>query len=163
MNPRSLGRFVRDLTLVLILTFALISLTIKFLAAPWVVRGASMSPTLRDGDRVIIDFWSYRRRAPLPGEVALIDGPGGHPMVKRVESGPIPRSEAPFLSPFRAAESAEDWFEVRGDNPEHSSDSRNFGPVPRNRFQGRILFRYWPLRRAGSIERSASTLDDAGR
>jgi hypothetical protein len=73
-------------------------------------------------------------------------------MVKRVVAGPLPRKEVPFLSPFRTSEATEDWFEVLGDNARNSSDSRNFGPVPRGCFRGRVVFRYWPPGRAGPIE-----------
>lgn len=152
MTPRQVVRFLRDLVLVLGVTFVLISLAIRFVAAPWVVEGASMEPTLFAGDRVLIDVWSYRQRLPVPGEVVLVDGPDERPIVKRIAAGPLPRKEAPFLSPFRATEATEDWFEVKGDNSERSTDSRSFGPVPRNRFRGRVLFRYWPVGRAGPIE-----------
>ncbi len=36
---------------------------------------------------------------------------------------------------------------VRGDNPEASTDSRAFGPVPVEWVVGRVLRRYWPSRR----------------
>ena len=152
MTARFLTRFLRDLVLVLAATFALISLAVRFVAAPWVVQGASMDPTLKEGDRVLVDLWSYRRRAPLEHEVVLVEGPNGVPMVKRVDAGPLPRRDAPFQSPIRANEGDEDWFEVLGDNPGQSTDSRAFGPVPRSCFRGRVMLRYWPLDRAGPIE-----------
>jgi type IV secretory pathway protease TraF len=33
---------------------------------------------------------------------------------------------------------------VRGDNPDASTDSRVFGPVPEEWVVGRVLRRYWP-------------------
>jgi hypothetical protein len=42
-------------------------------------------------------------------------------------------------------------FWVEGDRGDLSADSRLFGPVPRSRFRGRVLFRYWPLSGAGPI------------
>lgn len=41
-------------------------------------------------------------------------------------------------------------FFVLGDNRNVSEDSRTFGFLSRERILGRILFRYWPLRRFGS-------------
>jgi len=111
-----------------------------------------MDPTLRDGDRVLVDLFTYRHRAPRLGELTLFAGPDGTYMVKRLQNGPLPRSETPFLAPFRAADGDEDWFVVRGDNSSASLDSRTFGPVPRHRFRGRVLFRYWPVGRWGPIE-----------
>lgn len=111
-----------------------------------------MDPTLKEGERVFVEFVTYRSRAPHQGELALLEGPDGAFIVKRVGSGPLPRNETPFLSPFRAVDAAEDWFLVEGDNPGSSFDSRAFGPVPRHRFRGRIVLRYWPLGRWGAIE-----------
>lgn len=40
---------------------------------------------------------------------------------------------------------------VSGDNREHSSDSRAWGPVSLDRIVGKVFFRYWPLNRIGPI------------
>jgi signal peptidase I len=133
-------RTTLEVVLTLGLVAAAVLLVTRFVAVPWAVSGVSMSPTLEPGDRVIVDLWSYRRRGPRPGEVALFDGPGGVPMVKRV-SGPA----TPPGDPDEA------HWDVVGDNPGASVDSRAFGPVPRHRFRGRVVFRYWPPSRAGSI------------
>lgn len=133
--------FARDLVLLLVAILLLFLYVTSSLAIPWVVGGPSMKPTLEPGDRVLVDLWTYRQRAPRIGEVALLAGPGSVPIVKRVaESSRDERREA-----------EKEWFGVRGDNPGESLDSRQFGPVPRNRFEGRVLFRYWPLSRAGRI------------
>jgi len=38
---------------------------------------------------------------------------------------------------------------VRGDNPDASTDSRTFGPVPAASIGGRVVYRYFPERRRG--------------
>ena len=38
---------------------------------------------------------------------------------------------------------------VRGDNPNVSRDSRDYGPVPRRLVVGRVIFRYLPAERRG--------------
>lgn len=131
-----------------------IFLATRFLALPWVVLGGSMEPTLSPGDRVIVDVWSYRQRAPRPGEIALFRGPlPGEPvLIKRV--APLPRGERPAVrDPFwpggGVGSGGGVW--VRGDNESHSVDSRSFGPVPPDRIRGRVVFRYWPPSRAGPI------------
>ena len=40
---------------------------------------------------------------------------------------------------------------VLGDNPEASTDSRAFGPVPRRAIVGRAVYRYCPAGRAGRL------------
>jgi signal peptidase I len=40
---------------------------------------------------------------------------------------------------------------VMGDNRNHSSDSRFWGPLTRDRIIGKAAVRFWPLRRMGSI------------
>jgi len=46
----------------------------------------------------------------------------------------------------------EDHFFVLGDNSRESSDSRNWGFVPRENLVGRALCIYWPPRRLGGIK-----------
>jgi nickel-type superoxide dismutase maturation protease len=112
-----------------------IYLATEQLALPWLVSGRSMEPTLRAGDLVIVDLWSYRHRRPREGEIVLFSGtePASAPMVKRVAN----RTGSAF------------W--LLGDNPEMSDDSRRFGPVPEERLRGRLVWRYWPLSRTGPI------------
>jgi inner membrane protease subunit 1 len=40
-------------------------------------------------------------------------------------------------------------LDVRGDNPDASTDSRHFGPVPFTALRGRVVYRYAPPGRAG--------------
>ncbi|HEX5045359.1 MAG TPA: S26 family signal peptidase [Candidatus Polarisedimenticolaceae bacterium] len=122
----------------------------RWVAIPWMVVGPSMAPTLEHGDLVLVDRWSYGRREPRPGEIALLAGPRGVPLVKRVLRGPLPRGEriGDLVDPTRPREPL---FWVEGDNRALSADSRQFGPVPRGRFRGRVFFRYWPLSAVGPI------------
>lgn len=111
----------------------------RTVAVPWAVAGDSMEPALRNGDRVIVDVWSYRQRPPRPGEIALFALGDGILAVKRVGLPPRGRSLPPDSR----------W--VLGDNPALSGDSREFGPVSDERFRGRVVWRYWPPGRAGRI------------
>ena len=111
-----------------------------------------MEPTLRDGDRVIVDLMVYRTRAPRPRDVVVVDGPGDVTLVKRV-------AREPYAGGLRYPEASltpesplEPTYLVLGDNPPESSDSRTFGRIPRHRIRGRVAWRYWPPSRAGRIE-----------
>jgi nickel-type superoxide dismutase maturation protease len=132
--PRTLGS---GALWVAVLAVAIAILLDQFVSV-WKVAGVSMEPALREGDRVLVDVWSYRRRPPRIGEVALLVAPAGVPVVKRVATAPID-----------AAAPGTTW--VLGDSPDASGDSRKFGAVPDSRFRGRVVWRYWPPARFGAV------------
>ena len=82
---RWLGKFA----LLLALVAAGIYLVTDRLVLPWTVQGPSMVTTLQHGDRVLVDLWSYRHRAPRRGEVVLfaVPQPGGGMLSSASSSG----------------------------------------------------------------------------
>ncbi len=94
-----------------------------------------MRPTLLEGDRLLVDRWTYRHRRPRTGELVLLAAPDGSSLVKRVARAPA--GTAP----------EEVW--VLGDDPAHSADSRELGAFPVGRVVGRVVFCYWPPSRVG--------------
>jgi nickel-type superoxide dismutase maturation protease len=99
------------------------------------VRGSSMTPALLAGDRLLVERWTYARRAPRRNEVVLAVDPRDHrrELVKRV------------------AEVAAEGVRIVGDNPSASTDSGTFGPLPLAALRWRAVARCWPLRRIGAI------------
>ncbi len=95
------------------------------------VVGHSMEPTLTPGDRLLV----VRLGAPRPGDVVAVTDPRrpDRLLVKRVVA--VLGGEVV----------------VRGDRPDHSTDSRSFGPVPRSSVIGRVVRRYAPADRAGPV------------
>jgi nickel-type superoxide dismutase maturation protease len=93
-----------------------------------IVAGSSMAPRLRVGDRVVI----------RPGERARI---GDVVVVRRPD-----RPDLQIVKRVRSVLSDGSLW-LAGDNPAESDDSRLFGAVPPAYVVGRVLFRYWPLRR----------------
>jgi signal peptidase I len=146
------GRFLRDLCVVLACAGCVVWGATRWLVIPWVVEGPSMEPTLEDGDRVLVDLWTLRGRLPLPGDVVVFRGPGDEDLVKRVAREPYPGGNPYPVSRLAADSPLEPAFILLGDNPDRSLDSRAFGRVPRHRVRGRVVWRYWPLSRWGSIE-----------
>lgn len=145
-------RFLRDLVLVLAAAGLLVAGITRWVAMPWQIRGVSMTPTLEEGDRVLVDLWTLRRRQPVTGEIVVFTGPDGDDLVKRVAREPYPGDE-PYPAPMLPRNSAlESSYVVLGDNRAASSDSRDFGRVPRHRMRGLIVWRYWPPSRWGRIE-----------
>ena len=101
------------------------------------VRGGSMAPALLPGDRLLVESRSYQGRQPQPGEVVLAADPRqpGRELIKRVAS----------------VDAAAAVAELRGDAPEASTDSREFGAVPLSEIRWRAVFRYWPPERTGRL------------
>jgi signal peptidase I len=141
-----------------------------------IVRGSSMNPGIHDGDRILVDHLSYvlgdvrrgdvvvlrcpldpsldyiKRVIALPGDEVRIDD--GHVFVngEKVDEPYIASADDAELERSRLCERVErDHFFVLGDNRDHSSDSREFGQVPRDYLRGRVDFRVWPPDRAGSV------------
>jgi nickel-type superoxide dismutase maturation protease len=139
---RSEFRLVATLVAILaIVTLAVVVVT-RTAGRPYVVAGRSMEPTLNPGDRVVVDLRAYHGRSPEPGDVVLVRTADGAEIVKRVSGSNTDRR--------RPGEPERIW--VLGDNPDASLDSREIGPVLRERIAGRVVFRYWPPARAGVIE-----------
>lgn len=89
------------------------------------VAGPSMEPSLRDGD--VLLTVPAPRRALRPGRVVVVADPtrSDHLVVKRIHR----------LTPA--------GVEVRGDLPERSTDSRQWGPLPPTAVR-RVVLARWP-------------------
>jgi nickel-type superoxide dismutase maturation protease len=86
------------------------------------VRGDSMWPGLRAGDRLLVSY----RRTPLPGDV----------VVARFADG--------TLAVKRAVERRGSGWWLLSDNPEAGVDSRHRGPVAPEKVLAVVLARVWP-------------------
>lgn len=97
------------------------------------VTGASMRPTLEEGDRLLV----VRHGRVRAGDLVVLRDPRhpGRLVVKRV----VVASAAGLT--------------VRGDNPAASTDSRDFGPVTASSVRGRVVYRYAPPARRGGAKR----------
>jgi len=94
-----------------------------------------MLPALHDGQLLIVEMLSYRRRDPRPGEVVIFTTASGRTLIKRVAR--LTTAGAVY---------------VLGDNAAESNDSRRFGAVPRTALMGRAVFCYWPPADWGTID-----------
>ena len=148
------ARLARRIALLLALLLGGFWITTERLARPWVVHGDSMAPALRDGDRVVVDLWTYRQRRPHPGEIVLFRGPRSVPnvLVKRVAAPAAGRRDRPHPRAWPGSTVGGAGLWLLGDNRGSSEDSRSFGAVPRDRVLGRVAFRYWPPSRAGVVD-----------
>ena len=100
------------------------------------VAGSSMAPALLPGDRlVVIGLPWFPQPWPRAGAVVALRDPRlpGRILIKRVS----------------AVDRGLGTLEVLGDDPGASTDSREFGPVPRSSLVGRAVYRYAPAGRSG--------------
>lgn len=86
------------------------------------VGGESMRPTLRPGQRVLVDPRAYARRVPALGDIVV----ARHPF----------RREVHLVK--RVARVDGDRVFLAGDNPAESTDSRTLGGFLPERIVGRV-------------------------
>ncbi len=156
--------------------FTLIALAIVipfrlFIAQPFIVSGASMSPTFESGQYLIVDELTYRFEAPKRGDVIILKKPRQEAeyLIKRIVGLPgdtvtikngivavgnasnpngITLSE-PYVKnkdrgDFEITMKPDEYF-VMGDNRPVSLDSRVVGPISRGHIVGRALVRLFPV------------------
>jgi len=157
------------LTVVLILAVAFM----YFFFTTARVEGASMHPTLRDGDLVLVAT-SYE--TPVRGDVVVFTptpGENGDELVKRVVAVPDDVVEVERGSAIVNGFAEVGGYELRtdpedvstlpytvpdghvfvlGDNRPDSLDSRFFGPVPVDVVVGRVVLVLWPADRFGIVD-----------
>ena len=150
----------KDLKFVDFIKFAVITILIvvpirMYVAQPFIVNGASMSPTFETGQYLIVDQFTYhfgepqrgdvvifkfpqdtskffiKRVVGLPGERVVIDA-GIVTIVKEDGSEEVVLNE-PYIefkrNSYSETQLDEDEYYVMGDNREASLDSRIWGPL----------------------------------
>jgi signal peptidase I len=133
----------------------------RFILTSVIVQGRSMAPTLQDGERYLLDRWSYNYRAPSRGDVVVLRDPGHQDLaIKRIVGLPGDRLQVkegvvfvngkrhiePYLTrgtgtytpdlKEQAVSLGQHEYFVLGDNREVSEDSRYYGPIHRDRIVG---------------------------
>ncbi len=168
-----------DIIEVFVVSMSVFIVVYLFLMQPHQVKGNSMFPTFHDGEYLMTDKVTYKTRMPKRGDVIVFKAPVNEDFdfIKRVIGEPGDRVmvknnrvfingkelKEEYLPPeytTKASNYLQEGQEVTvsegtifafGDNRGHSSDSREWGPVPYKNIIGRAFFRYWPLNKAGII------------
>ena len=165
-----IGQWLRDLAI----SVGASALIITCIYQPVRVEGTSMQPRLHDQDRLFINKFVYRFESIHRGDVVVFHYPGdpSKSYIKRVIALPgdelrildgivyvngsrLPEPYVPQL--FEDGRSVAEQtiprgdFWVMGDHRSISSDSRDFGAVPRDLIYGKAAFIYWPADGVGVI------------
>jgi signal peptidase I len=150
------------------------------------VEGLSMYATLDDNDYLIANKIDYRLHAPQRGDIVILRPPTNNStdFIKRIVGLPGERVliragvvyinghrlDEPYLpeawvndanwpdNPQGQVMGPDEYF-VMGDNRNRSQDSRFFGPISRDRIDGKAWFRIWPLSQFGDIYRKMPVLE----
>ena len=165
------GRTFRG-TVSLLVVVAAISVLVATLWMPVLqIYGSSMAPTLEAGQIVvsvkkhqwktgeIVAFWHgnkllIKRVIAGPGQWVDINEDGAVTVDGQVRSEPyiteLSSGNCDIELPHQVPESH--WF-LMGDNRETSVDSRStlIGDISSEQIEGQIIFRIWPLQKAGII------------
>jgi len=151
-----------------------------FLFRPHQVKGNSMYPNFHDAEylltnKIVYHFYPIQRgdviifKAPqnedydyikrvigLPGETAMIANGNVYINNQQLNESnyldkQVKTSPGLFLTEGKKVTIPENEYLVLGDNRDFSSDSRDWGFVPKENIIGKAWFRYWPFSKIGLV------------
>lgn len=169
MDWLSIKEFFKDALKYLVIIFIILFI-ITFVFGVTSVVGSSMSPTLKDGEVLILNKFKYRfsdikrediislkyadtkylikRVIGLPGEkVEIINNKlyiNGIEYVEEYLSKELNYQDFK-LSDLNYTVIPDDMYLVLGDNRENSLDSRKIGLIKKEDIEGKIALRFWPI------------------
>lgn len=176
---KNLGSHFINLFETFIVIAAIFLLLYQFVGQPHRVSGSSMVPTYLDNDFILTDKLTYRFQNPQRGQVIILKNPQNEAVdfIKRIivlpgdsikisgglvylnnqllnepylPAGTI-TSGGNFLHEGETVTAGVNQYFVFGDNREHSSDSREWGPITKEEIIGRAFLRYFPPQRFGLL------------
>ena len=170
-QPSTTKSFWKEFISYAIIAFIFVVPVRMWIAQPFIVNGSSMDETFADGEYLIVDELSYRFKDPERGDVLVFRYPQDPDkfFIKRliglpsetvtIKSGKVTiiNDENPagilLNEPYIRSKTfnnvsttlGPDEYFVMGDNRIVSSDSRMWGPLPKEDLIGRPVARLFPL------------------
>lgn len=164
----SLGEELKDWGISIVIALVLAFFIRHFIVELYLVEGPSMRPTLENHERLVVNKFIYKFRAPERGEVLVFSYPKdpSRDFIKRVIAVPGDtieikegrvfvnqqlQNESYILSKTRGSYPLstvpEGHIFVMGDNRNNSEDSRfsDVGFVPFDLLKGKAVMVFWPL------------------
>ena len=160
------GRLLLDTLEVAVIT-TLVFLLARVFVQNYQVDGPSMTPTLLNGQYILVNKADYFTHGPQRGDVIVFRFPKdtSRDFVKRVigvpgdtvqtrDNGAVIVDGVLLVEPYvnddinpttQTWTIGPDQYFVMGDNRGDSYDSRDWGPVPASDILGKAEFVYWPL------------------
>lgn len=178
---RAIANFFLDFIQTVVIALSIFVIVYLFFFQPHQVKGNSMLANFVNGEYLLTDKISYRFRPPQRGDVIVFQAPrnADYEYIKRIIALPSETIkisqgrvfvngsilEEKYLNPGLRTTSGnflrenqvftvpEGEYFVMGDNRPHSSDSREWGTVPKENIVGKAWLRYWPLSKLGLVNR----------
>ena len=180
-NFNNFSSHLIDFIQTLVVFGAIFALIYLFIAQFHKVSGNSMVPTLHNEDYLITEKVSYKFGKPHRGQIIVLKNPKNESedFIKRIIALPedtikveanfvfvngekltedylppgTPTHSGAFLTEGKTIKVNSEEFFVFGDNRDHSSDSRAWGPITKDEIVGKAFFLYWPIERVGLLNK----------
>lgn len=158
-------KIIRDLIPYVFIVF-LVIIVRTYIATPVRVDGNSMRKTLEDGDILLLYKMAKFERNDI---IVLDEKEDNEIIIKRIialpgetikiQNGKIYINDKEYNDEFAYGDTSdyeqvtlgEDEYFILGDNRLISKDSRYFGTITEDEIIGKVVFRFWPFSKIGTV------------